>query len=254
LLKWLSPVVNMLHAFSTNAVLGHSVSLVIPPAKAVLSCIGILLSTAKYVRESYDALAEVFECIENFLRRLRIYSEIPPTTTMTEMVIKIMIELISVLALATKQINQGRFKKYAKKFLGEKDIESVLDRLDRLTLEESKITAAETLDVVYSLVNKMQVVMEDGKASTDDIRQTLVLMQELVIEVRKTRRDQLQEKVRGWLSAPDPWVNQNIARKAHHRGTATWFTQGDVFKKWKSEGSLMWIHGLRAIRNRHPLM
>ena len=51
-------------------------------------------------------------------------------------------------------------EKYAKKCFGEKDIESVLDRLDRLTLEESKITAAETLDVVYSLVNKMQVVME----------------------------------------------------------------------------------------------
>jgi hypothetical protein len=51
-------------------------------------------------------------------------------------------------------------EKYAKKILGEKDIESVLDRLDRLTLEESKITAAQTLDVVYRLVNKMQVVME----------------------------------------------------------------------------------------------
>jgi hypothetical protein len=48
------------------------------------------------------------------------------------------------------------------------------------------------------------------------------------------------------LSATDPWVNQNIARKTHHRGTATWFTEGDIFKKWKSESSLMWIHGLRS--------
>jgi hypothetical protein len=38
-----------------------------------------------------------------------IYTEIPPTPAMTEMVIKIMVELLSVLALATKQINQGRF-------------------------------------------------------------------------------------------------------------------------------------------------
>ena len=51
-------------------------------------------------------------------------------------------------------------EKYAKKFLGEKDIESVLLRLDRLTLEESKTTVAQTLDVVYGLVNNMQVVME----------------------------------------------------------------------------------------------
>ena len=61
------------------------------------------------MRESYDALVDIFECIENFLRRLRIYTEIAPTPAMTEMVIKIMVELLSVLALATKQINQGRF-------------------------------------------------------------------------------------------------------------------------------------------------
>jgi hypothetical protein len=36
-----------------------------------------------------------------------------------------------------------------------------------------------------------------------------------------------------------------MARNAHHRGTATWFTQGDDFSNWKSEGSLLWIHGLR---------
>ena len=127
------------------------------------------------MRASYDALVDIFECIENFLRRLRIYTEIPPSPAMTELVIKIMVELLSVLALATKQINRGRFsmpvlalltyglpvaEKYAKKLLGEKDIESVLQRLDRLTLEESKTTVAQTLDVVYGLVNNMRVVME----------------------------------------------------------------------------------------------
>ena len=65
--------------------------------------------TAKDVRESYDALVNIFECIENFIRRLTIYNEIPPTPAMTEMIIKIMAELINVLALATKQMKQGRF-------------------------------------------------------------------------------------------------------------------------------------------------
>ena len=51
-------------------------------------------------------------------------------------------------------------EKYAKKLLGAKGIESVLDRLDRLTLEESKMTIAQTYDVVCRLVNKMQVVMK----------------------------------------------------------------------------------------------
>ena len=64
--------------------------------------------TAKYVRESYNALVDIFECIENFTSRLKIYTEIKPTPAMTEMMIKIMVELLAVLALATKQVNQGR--------------------------------------------------------------------------------------------------------------------------------------------------
>ena len=55
----------------------------------------------------------------------------------------------------------------------------------------------------------------------------------------------MQQDVRRWLSAPDPWTNHNIARKAHHRGTSTWFTQSAVFKQWKGTGRLLWIHGLR---------
>jgi len=43
--------------------------------------------------------------------------------------------------------------------LGENEIEAVLQRLDRLTLEEAKLTVAQTLDIVTGLVNKMEVVM-----------------------------------------------------------------------------------------------
>ena len=42
-----------------------------------------------------------------------IYTKIEqPTPAMTEVVVKIMAELISVLALATKQINQGKLSKH----------------------------------------------------------------------------------------------------------------------------------------------
>ena len=64
--------------------------------------------TAKYVRESYDTLVDIFECIENFLSRLKVYVEIKPTPAMIEMMIEIMAELLAVLALATKQVSQGR--------------------------------------------------------------------------------------------------------------------------------------------------
>jgi hypothetical protein len=61
----------------------------------------------KDVNASYDALLHIFESIGNFVQRLGIYSKIPRSTVMTEMVVKIIVELLSTLALATKQIKQG---------------------------------------------------------------------------------------------------------------------------------------------------
>jgi hypothetical protein len=56
-----------------------------------------------------------------------------------------------------------------------------------------------------------------------------------------------REKLQKWLSPPDPSTNHNIARKAHHKGTASWFFQGSIFKQWKSSSeSLLWVHGKRT--------
>jgi hypothetical protein len=49
--------------------------------------------------------------------------------------------------------------KFAKKNLGEKDVEAVLHRLDRLTHDEARASAAQTLEVVYGLVQNMRGVM-----------------------------------------------------------------------------------------------
>jgi hypothetical protein len=54
---------------------------------------------------------ELFKRIESFIAQLRIYTEIPPTPAMTDMVIAIPAEILSVLAQATKQVDQGRFSK-----------------------------------------------------------------------------------------------------------------------------------------------
>jgi len=52
---------------------------------------------------SYDALVELFASFENFLSRLSIYAGISPTSALTNVLVKIIVELISTLALATKQ-------------------------------------------------------------------------------------------------------------------------------------------------------
>jgi hypothetical protein len=63
---------------------------------------------AKDVNTSYDALADLFESIERFINRLDIYTRVPSTGALTEMIVKIMVELISTITLVTKQIKQKR--------------------------------------------------------------------------------------------------------------------------------------------------
>jgi hypothetical protein len=46
------------------------------------------------------------EAIEHFLGHLHIYTKISPTEAMDETIIKIMMELLSTLALVTKQIKE----------------------------------------------------------------------------------------------------------------------------------------------------
>ena len=58
--------------------------------------------------DSYDALVDLLESIEHFLNRLDIYTKVPPTDAMTELVVKIIVELLFTLALATKQIKEGK--------------------------------------------------------------------------------------------------------------------------------------------------
>ena len=57
-------------------------------------------------------------------------------------------------------MTQRDAEKFGKKLLGENDVEAVLQRLDRLTQEEARTTAAQTLEVVYGLMKNMKVVMD----------------------------------------------------------------------------------------------
>ena len=51
------------------------------------------------------------------------------------------------------------------KLRGEKDIETTIQRLDRLTLDEGRATAAQTLEIVYGLVQHQMAIM-DGEYPT----------------------------------------------------------------------------------------
>jgi len=57
-------------------------------------------------------------------------------------------------------VTQYDTERFGKRLLGENDAEAVLRRLDRLTQEEARTTATQSLEVIYGLVKNLKVIMD----------------------------------------------------------------------------------------------
>ncbi|KAH9056450.1 hypothetical protein EDB87DRAFT_1579413 [Lactarius vividus] len=158
LTKWLDPIVNVLYAFS--ATLGNGIGLIFPPSNVVFAGISVLLQAVKDVRASENALIDLFSRLEYFFKRLEKYVEVRPTAAMVDIIVEIMVEVISILGIVTKEIGQGRTKKFLKKLVGRKEVEDALQRLDVLTQEEARMAAVEALSVTRNIDNRVKGVDE----------------------------------------------------------------------------------------------
>jgi hypothetical protein len=67
-----------------------------------------ITQAAKDIRKSHETLIDIFGRIESFFRRLEIYTQVPSTTEMLDTIIQMMVEVLTILGIATKEIKQGR--------------------------------------------------------------------------------------------------------------------------------------------------
>ena len=159
-----------------------------------------------------------------------------------------------------------------------------LKRLDKLTQEEARMSAAQNLRATHTVDERMRGVVDtvesiDNKVADVDYRmagisdqvagvsEKVVTMddklKEIAGDVDEMRcllsnltsagyvvllvlsGNQLRESAHKWLCPPDPSTNHNSACGTHHKKAATWFFQGRIYQEWKATGSLLWIHGKR---------
>jgi hypothetical protein len=57
---------------------------------------------------SQSEFIDLFERIENFFVRLGTYVELPPTVEMTDIIVKVMVDVLLIFALVTREIKQGK--------------------------------------------------------------------------------------------------------------------------------------------------
>ncbi|KAI0280610.1 hypothetical protein BGY98DRAFT_311095 [Russula aff. rugulosa BPL654] len=156
--NWLNPTVKVIVAFSgtITAAIGEFVRPAFPPAGLIFTGIAVLLSTAAAVNNRRDTLIIIFERIENVFRRLENYIECPRTAGMINVIVNVMVEVLRILAIATKEIKENRAKTYLKKLVGRTDIEDALLRLENAILEETRMAGAETLKGINMLQDMFQ--------------------------------------------------------------------------------------------------
>ena len=99
--------------------------------------------------------------------RLGIYIDIRPSAAMKDVIVKIMVEVITILGIVTKEVDQGRIsmsfwvdfhipkidlrrsERYLKRLVGRKDIENALQRLDKLTAEAVRLAEQDVLAISH---------------------------------------------------------------------------------------------------------
>ncbi|KAN0135817.1 hypothetical protein V8E53_006269 [Lactarius tabidus] len=161
--RWLDPTVHVLYALSTS--LGNDDDTILPFLNAILAAIGVVLQATKKDRAGQGSLVDLFGHIEQSFQRLGACLEVRPTATMTEIIAEIMVEVLSILGIVTKEAGQGRARKFLKKLVGKRDVEDAIKWLDKLTKELAQMAEAEVLtitrcndDEVNDADNSMEVV------------------------------------------------------------------------------------------------
>jgi len=125
-------------------------------------------------------LLDLFSRIANFFRRLESYTDMRPTPAMMDIIVKIVVEVLAILAMATKEIRRGKtsewipsdsllltdscLEKYLKKLIGKNDVEDALKKLDVLTQEEARMATAELLRVARGVDDKVTVILKGAQS------------------------------------------------------------------------------------------
>ena len=67
----------------------------------------MILQTAQGVAANKDVLAELFERLGWFFARLETYTSVSPTTIMTNIITQILVEVLKIFGIATKEFKRG---------------------------------------------------------------------------------------------------------------------------------------------------
>ena len=177
----------------------------------------------KDVAESHDTVIHLFERIHFFVERLKSYTGMQLTNELTELLGKIMAQLLQILALSTKAMTDKRIselirstcssladcgsEKIMKKLLGRKEVEDALSQLDMLTKEESLMVIVRNLEVTQHVDGNVTTTKFLAENIDGNVKATKVLTEDIGDNVNAAKV--LAEDIDGNVKATKLLVEDN---------------------------------------------
>ena len=131
-------------------------------------------------------LMNIFGPIETYFVRLDIYTGLPLTPEATKKMVQITVEVLDILAIVTKEINQSRAsesdihirfhdvdivsEKFLKRMIRQTDLEDGMKKLDKLTNEVVAIASAQLLKVTHNI--EKDVVSIQNMADRENVKRS----------------------------------------------------------------------------------
>jgi hypothetical protein len=114
--------------------------------------------------------------MKNYFMRLEKYIAVRPTAAMTEVIIQVMVEVISILGIATKEIKERRTsmpflviylpkltfhaEKFVKRLFGMNRLGDAVQQLENVKAEEALMAGAETLAIAHRIDENVEGITE----------------------------------------------------------------------------------------------
>ncbi|KZV60933.1 hypothetical protein PENSPDRAFT_693837 [Peniophora sp. CONT] len=242
----LQPIVNLVLLFVDAGAEAGAAYDVKPGGKAIFLAIAVLLKATKGVSELYNSVEDLLQEVTGHLERIKIHFEPPrtPLATLKNIVLKALIQVLKVLAIATKYCdlvmegkpwygNLGRTivrrtKDYFTMFVNKADVQEILKELRALTKKEEQMVIAAT----YADGRETKASVTIVKSDVEVVKQ----------EVDFIHNNIVIDNLRSWLRPP--YQQPSNYEKKRQYGSCEWFFYDSGFKDWKAHGNAVyWVYG-----------
>ncbi|KAJ5093886.1 hypothetical protein N7456_009747 [Penicillium angulare] len=230
-------------------------STVFAPSSVVFGAVTYLIDAAKGVSSSYDAIEELMKSLKEFTVRLKIYSQERISEDMSERLIDVLVTLMEIFALSTREMRRGRLRKFGRNvLLGNDDaISAAVAKLDKLTQVEGRLVQAETLTVskktgrvvddVATAVNATHTAVQETGRTVDEMSAQMTEVNDkldnLLVSVNEAPQPQ-SDILRYILGPSQPdsaqtWYDR--ISKTRIPGTGDWIVKENMFRAWIKENN-----------------